>query len=69
MTLRKTETYIVQTARRGQVRILARHKCHHPKGKTVSLAVFRNLNMLPDSLFDEACVLDLGIGVWSKRTS
>ena len=64
--LRETENFVAERSARG-VRITASRCGAHPKSRVVSERTFEAMRGMSDQSFDGTAVLDLGIGVFSRR--
>ena len=64
--LRQTKWFKVTKAKRG-VRITAKERGAAPRSRVISSKTWKQLDAMSDSSFDGTCVLDLGIGVFSRK--
>jgi len=65
-TLRETENFVAEESARG-VRITVKGRRAHPKSRVVKAETFDRMRGMSDSSFDGTCVIDLGVGVFSRR--
>lgn len=64
--LRETENFVAERSPRG-VRISVRVAGAYPRSRVVRAATFEAMRTMSDSSFDGTAVLELGIGVFSRR--
>jgi hypothetical protein len=64
--LRQTKWFTATKSKRG-VRVTAKERGATPHSRVISSKVWDQLKTMSDSSFDGTCVLDLGIGVFSRK--